>query len=302
MALLSLSQLFTMLKNSEVQASSKQKLSVAFYMFVTNQCCVYPTRTYAGKKRTNQPGIFIITFTSEMDLTIYRKQALLRYHLPAIYQANEFHGDKLFRDKSNELITLLTRCFEDESNFHSNDFNYLPMDVIIDYIRRTHKLYLDKLLQEMEQSIHLLASAYPSGHPLLFILNRFYSRYKTELVMHIRQEDDKLLPYIHYLSTCLKSGFDAYGFFRHRKKFSIQKFIDNHHDNDIALERIRDKVLSYDPPQVNRFMHGVLVHQLDFFRQDLKLHGLIEDRVLIPRAMDMEHRVETFLNKTAALN
>lgn len=237
-----------------------------------------------------------------MDLTIYRKQALLRYHLPAIYQVNEFHGDSLFRDKSNEFITLLTRCFEDETYFKSNDFNYFPMDIVVDYIHRTHRLYLDKLLQEIEQSIHLLCSAYPSGHPLLFILNRFYSSYKTELVTHIRQEDDKLLPYIQYLGTSLKNGFDGYGYFKQRKKFSIQRFIDNHHDNDSTLEKVRDKVLSYDPPQVNRFIYGVLIQQLEFFRQDLRLHGMIEDRVLIPRALDMEHRLEAVFNKTAALN
>ncbi len=237
-----------------------------------------------------------------MDLTVFKKQVLQRYHLPAIYQMNEFHGDGAYLEQSSDFISLLARCFEDESAFRSSDFNDVPMDILMDYIRRTHRLYLDKSLQEIEQSIHLLCTAYPSGHPILAVLNNFYLDYKTDLIIHIRQEDERLLPYIQFLETSLKGGFNPHEFFKNRKHFSMQLFIDNHSDNDSELETVRARILTYDPPPMNRFIYGVLVQQLEFFRQDLKIHGMIEDRVLIPRALDMEHRLETIFSQTARLN
>lgn len=237
-----------------------------------------------------------------MDSSIFHKQVLQRYHLPAIYQMNEFHGDGAYLEQNNDFIALLSRCFEDDTTFRSSDFNDVPMDVLMDYIRRTHRLYLDKSLQEIEQSIHLLHGAYPSGHPILAVLNDFYLDYKTDLIIHIRKEDERLLPYIQFLENSLKGGFNPHEYFMNRKRFSIQKFIEHHEDNDSELEEVRAQVLTYEPPQMNRFLYGVLVQQLEFFRQDLKIHGMIEDRVLIPRALDMEHRLEAVFSKTARLN
>ena len=237
-----------------------------------------------------------------MDISNFRKQVLQRYNLPAIYQINEFHGDGAYLEQSSEFISLLARCFEDESTFRSSDFNDVPMDILMDYIRRTHRLYLDKSLQEIEQSIDLLQSAYPSGHPLLAILNDFYLEYKTDLIVHIRKEDQKLLPYIQFLENSLKGGFNAHEFFLNRQRFSIQSFIENHAENDTELEEVKAKILLYEPPLMNRFIYGVLIQQLEFFRQDLTIHGMIEDRVLIPRALDMEHRLEAIFSKTARLN
>lgn len=237
-----------------------------------------------------------------MDSTIYTKQVMQRYNLPAIYQVNDFHGVRNYHSHNNDFISLLAKYFEDESTFRTRDFKEVPMDILMDYIRRTHRLYLDKSLQEIEQSIMLLAKAYPTGHPLLKMLNKFYLRYKNDLIIHIRNEDDKLLPYILFLENSLRHGFNAYHYLKNRQKFCIQNFIDNHEDNNMSLEKVKSRVLSYDPPKINRFVYGVLIQQLEFFSQDLKIHGLIEDRILIPRALDMEHRLEAIFEKTAQLN
>ena len=219
-----------------------------------------------------------------------------------MYQINEFHGDVAYLEQSKEFINLLARCFEDETAFRNSDFNDVRMDVLMDYIRRTHRLYLDKSLQEIEQSIHLLRDAYPADHPILAMLNEFYLDYKTDLIQHIRKEDDRLLPYIQFLANSLNGGFNAHNYFLHRQRFNIQKFIEGHEDNDSELESVRLKVLAYEPPLMNKFIYGVLVQQLEFFRQDLRIHGMIEDRVLIPRALDMEHRLETIFSKIARQN
>ncbi len=237
-----------------------------------------------------------------MDPTIFRKQVMQRYHLPAIYQVNEFHGDAAYLEQCNNFINLLSRCFEDETTFRSSDFNEVPMEVLIDYIRRTHKLYLEKSLQEIEQSISLLHDAYPTGHPMLAMLNEFYLGYKTELIRHIRHEDERLLPYIGFLENSLRNGFNPHDYFTHRQLFNISQFIEHHEDNDSELDDVRKKVQAYEPPQMNRFIYGVLIQQLEFFRQDLKIHGLIEDIVLIPRALDMEQRLEMIFKKTTLLN
>ena len=86
------------------------------------------------------------------------------------------------------LLTLLD-VFEDQSSFNAKAFNRFTLKVIVDYLRKTHAYYLSKKLLEIEQSIHLLVNAYPRAHPMLLLLNTFYTDYKSHLINHIEMEE-----------------------------------------------------------------------------------------------------------------
>ncbi|MBL0340542.1 MAG: hypothetical protein IPP71_06255 [Bacteroidetes bacterium] len=58
----------------------------------------------------------------------------------------------------------------------------------------------------------------------------------------------------------------------------------------------------YEPPVVNRFVYQVLLNQLEFFGHDLKIHGRIEDQVLLPAALNMEKKLTEMLSETAMMN
>ncbi|MBL0340541.1 MAG: hypothetical protein IPP71_06250 [Bacteroidetes bacterium] len=116
-----------------------------------------------------------------MDHLLVKQQVLQRYQFPSLKDG------EMESDQNSDFIATLIKAFEDDGNFKYSEFDKFPLEIIIDYIRRTHRLYLNKSLQEIEQSIALLNDAYSIGHPLLEMLNEFFLDYKTELVLHVKE-------------------------------------------------------------------------------------------------------------------
>lgn len=185
-----------------------------------------------------------------------------------------------------EFLLALLNVFEDRKAFRPEDFNRFPLRVIVDYVRKTHAYYLNKKLLEIEQSIHLLVSAYPSAHPLLLLLRNFYTDYKGHLIKHIEMEERELLPYITQLELVALGTGKLSG----TVSLSIGQFIQQHHDTEKDLEEVRNTILSYSPPAGNQTLYRILLSQLQVFEKDIAVHALMEDEVLLPRALELERK------------
>jgi len=183
-----------------------------------------------------------------------------------------------------EFLLALLDVFEDQDTFEPEAFSRFSMSTIVDYLRKTHAYYLNKKLLEIEQSIHLLVNAYPSAHPILLLLHNFYADYKSHLVKHIEMEERELLPYIIQLEKATKEGGESIA----HSTISVQKFIDSHHDTEKDLQEVRAAILHYSPPAVNQTLYRILLSQLQVFEKDMAIHALMEDDVLLPRALELE--------------
>jgi regulator of cell morphogenesis and NO signaling len=186
-----------------------------------------------------------------------------------------------------EFIATLLRVFE-EKVFSAHDFEAFPVEIIVDYIQRTHVYYFEKKLPEIEQSILLLSGLYDSHHPILGALQNFFHCYVQDLSEHIQAEEQLLLPYIKMMQDAEKTPAHFSGFVLARRDYSIDRFLSDHHDTEEELKDIRQTIRLYDPPQTNASLYRILLTQLQTFEQDLCVHANIEEEVLIPKATKME--------------
>jgi regulator of cell morphogenesis and NO signaling len=233
----------------------------------------------------------------DMFSNLYTGQVLQRYPSTWIADAPEN------REILDEFIHALSVAFEMPSEFDEAQFKKFPVALITDYIRKTHRHYLFRKLPEMEQSIQLLLQDYSDDHPLLHILQAFYSDYKTELSLHICEEENHLLPYVDYLLHAENEGCDLREFFRQTKRYCMNDFEQDHHDDhEKELLEIKRTIQLHRPPPTNGTPYRILVQQLDNFHRDLVVHGLIEDRVLLPKMKEMESRLTAAFNTVARLN
>src|SRR5580704_16578394 len=145
-----------------------------------------------------------------MELDFALRQLMQRY-MPAGQLTGNFNP---------ELISTLARVLEDEKAFDPTLFDRFPMEVILDYIRRTHSFYIFRKLPEIEQSIDILLKDYTNQHPLLPVLQEFYKNYQDSLTAHIRKEENELLPYIDYLVTGIIT-FDPLEHFIRTAEYSV---------------------------------------------------------------------------------
>lgn len=218
-------------------------------------------------------------------------QIVQRYNLSnekdLLYSYEELKRLNLDRD----FIYTLLQTFEDDKSFSENEYEKFSMNMLLDYLQRTHSYYLSKKLPEIEQSIQILLRDYSDNHPLLHILNDFFYEYTNDLTTHIKAEEKHLLPYIKELLELEKGFSDKEKFNQVLNNFSLQKFIDSHQDTEKDLSAVRNSILEYQPPATNQTPYRILISQLQAFERDLCVHALIEDRVLIPRAIDLEKQL-----------
>jgi len=229
-------------------------------------------------------------------------QIMQRYE--SIAHKDLLYSYETFRriDIDQEFIYTLLRTFEDEKSFSEKEYRKFSLDIIIDYVRRTHRYYLTKKLCEIDQSIGILLKDYTGNHPLLHILNDFFADYTAHLTSHIRAEEKQLLPYIKCLLKVEKNEAGAVEYHSATKKYSLQAFIDNHHDTEQDLSNVRNAMLQYHPPSTNQTPYRILLSQLQYFEKDLAIHALIEDKVLIPRARQLELKLKRIFSPTAKWN
>lgn len=230
------------------------------------------------------------------------EQILQRYQLRAdytkLYPGDETHAIPV----SKEFVNTLLGIFEDEQTFSANAFDRFSLNTMLDYLHRTHQFYLSKKLCEIDQSISILLQNYSHRHPLLLILRDFFTEYKASLTAHIMAEEKHLLPYIKSLMFAEADQAGLSQYLLAQKSYSIQQFINSHHDTEEDLSNIRATILSYEPPPTNQTPYRILLLQLEAFEKDLSVHALIEDEVLIPRALVLEKVIKDFIKKTAPLN
>lgn len=215
------------------------------------------------------------------------RQVLVRYNVSHAHELM-YSFEELTRLGINpDFVFVLLEVFEDQRTFDLHAFDAFRLEVIVDYIRKTHRYYLDRKLLEIEQSIHLLLKAYPEAHPLLVILSDFYSSYKLHLTKHIEVEETQLLPYILHLEKVDdgKASFQAYP-----HSYSLNRFLVHHQDTEKELSDVREAMLHYSPPPTNETLYRILISQLEVLEKDLAVHALIEEDVLLPRAMAMERK------------
>jgi regulator of cell morphogenesis and NO signaling len=216
-------------------------------------------------------------------------QVMVRYNIEKAHHVLYSYDELKSINVDIDFIHQLLKLFEDERSFKADDFDKFSLEVIVDYIRKTHTYYLSKKLLEIEQSINLLLQNYPEGHPLLQVLHSFYSRYKAHLSQHIAEEEHTLLPYVlqmEQLQTgAIKGTFNNNG-------FSLKSFLDSHHDVEDDLQIARKAILEYNPPATNETPYRILLSQLQVFEKDLAVHALIEDYVLVPRALNLERQLQ----------
>lgn len=216
------------------------------------------------------------------------KQLLQRYTVAHAHNlVYSFDGLTSLGIDTNFILALL-QVQEDKLAFKQEDFNRFRLGVIVDYIRKTHQYYLHKKMLEIEQNIHLLLNNYPVAHPLLLILNQFYKDYKEHLRQHIQFEERELLPYILHLEK-VEDGKEKRE--DYSSNFTLNQFLEQHHDTEEDLQKVCDTILHYSPPEGNQTLYRILLSQLQVFEKDLAVHALIEDHVLLPRAIALEQKL-----------
>ena len=233
-------------------------------------------------------------FNAEDELSwIIRQNYLL---LPVI---NRFglslgFGDKKVQEICNEMsipsgfFLAIINTYHNPDYFPEEALLSFPPLLIVDYLRKTHIYYLEYSIPKIENLLNTLMKNCSGNCTELNMIESFYKKYKEEFLIHIRDEEEKVFPYVldlYHLTENERKNKD------HNSNYSIRQFEKEHTNVDEKLNDLKNLILKYLKPDYDQNHCNEFLFALFQLEQDLKDHARIEDKILVPKVLEMEKQI-----------
>lgn len=220
----------------------------------------------------------------------YSALALQRYGFNTRMEEKPLEVACRLKGINSKFVLGILDSFENGGQGQKGKFAQFSAPVIVDYLRRTHTLYLEKKLPEIEQSLNHLVYGYQYHQPYLVAIKALFDRYKQNLIVHIEEEEKNFFPHALYVFDQYHRGGCLNKFSKKLRKYSVNDFAHHHDDTETELMLIREAIIKYSPKEVEASLHRVLMSQIESFVHDLNIHAMIEDEVLVPKIIELERK------------
>ncbi|HBF87740.1 MAG TPA: hemerythrin domain-containing protein [Bacteroidales bacterium] len=182
----------------------------------------------------------------------------------------------------------IVNTFHDKNYFPQKRMQTFSVLDIIDYLRKTHKFYLNQKLPIIEKMINELIDENQAQKKSLTLLVSFFTEYKQELINHIEREEKKVYPYILEIYNALEAKSKNQELFNKMNAYSIEKYEGEHDNVEEKLFDLKNIIIKYLPPLVDSNICNRILSELFKLEKDLNDHSRIEDKVLVPKVSQME--------------
>lgn len=192
-------------------------------------------------------------------------------------------------DKSHVLKTFY--LFDRSHRFSFKELDKYPLEIVIEYLKYSHHLFIkDKL-----PYIARLVNNYPVEDDLKLIFPEFVE----EFIRHIYEEEDTLFHYVERLigiqkNPALNPAIALWNY----QSISLQKTHREHREED-ELAGIRALI----EDTTNRSIHWqVISKEIKAFDREMWYHAEIENKILFPKAIELEASITDKISQLSKLN
>ncbi len=175
------------------------------------------------------------------------------------------------------------------------DFNSWPLDLLADYVEKTHHRYVEDKSQILLPFLDKLCKVHGASHPELFKVNDLFIGCAQEMAQHMKKEELILFPFIKKLVKAEATD----GKFENPHFGTVNNPIEMMmHDHVVEGERfvkIAELTNNYTPPADGCNTYKVTYAMLQEFESDLHKHIHLENNILFPKASKLEEKLRTAL-------
>ncbi len=171
------------------------------------------------------------------------------------------------------------------------DFTSWPLDLLADYIEKTHHRFIAEKSPILVAFLDKLCRVHGHNHPELFEITELFKGCAQELGSHMQKEEQILFPFIKKMvaSNLNNSELDQPGFGSVANPIAMMKA--EHENEGERLEKISVLTDNYLPPADACNTYKVTYAMLHEFEQDLHTHIHLENNILFPQALQMESQM-----------
>ncbi|WP_426485823.1 iron-sulfur cluster repair di-iron protein [Flavobacterium sp. 2] len=185
------------------------------------------------------------------------------------------------------LLENVLQVAQSENN-GSIDFNSWPLDLLADYIEKTHHRYVEEKTNVLLPFLDKLCNVHGANHPELFRINELFIGCAGELAQHMKKEELVLFPFVKRMVKTKESD----GILSQPTFGTVSNPIAmmmNEHDNEGERFRaIAELTNNYTPPADACTTYRVTFAMLKEFEADLHKHIHLENNILFPKAVVLE--------------
>ena len=184
-----------------------------------------------------------------------------------------------------ELERLLTQQAE-----NTIDFRQWPLDLLADYIEKTHHRYVEEKIPVLLQFLNKLTKVHGERHPELFEINELFIGCAGELTQHLKKEELVLFPFIRKMVGATISGQPLEAPHFGTVQNPVAMMMHEHDGEGDRFRKIAALTNNYTPPADACNTYKVTYAMLKEFEEDLHKHIHLENNILFPSAIHLEQK------------
>ena len=171
------------------------------------------------------------------------------------------------------------------------DFKTWPLDLLADYIEKTHHRYVEDKSPELIAYFDKICEVHGENHKELFEIKELLEQTVGNLTQHMKKEELILFPFIRKMENAKRRGEElqkpTFGSIENPiKEMESEHFAEGNRFRDI--ERLSN---NYTPPKDACNTYRVSFAMLKEFQDDLHLHIHLENNILFPKSILMEEQL-----------
>jgi len=172
-------------------------------------------------------------------------------HNAFIVIANLYNG---FFPAENEIYTIV---------------NIKP---ILHFLKKSHSFYIEDKYPELKYYLERIRNVHSSRD--FQLIEQFFNDYFEEVLEHLKYEDEIAFPYFYSLERKDKNT--------QTKSFSVKDYRNHHTDIETKLTDLKNLFLKHIKIKSDLNIKRKFLNTLFGLEFDLKIHSVIEEKVLIP--------------------
>jgi regulator of cell morphogenesis and NO signaling len=194
-----------------------------------------------------------------------------------------------------DFFLIISNTYLDETFVPGEKLTGFSLRTVVEYLTSTHSWFLESAIPGVERKLLLLLEQSDVSEKEMELVTGFFNDYKQDLLGHIEEEENEVLPYILELENQSGKERPDPGFIEKLKTYSIREFEQEHDRLEYSLENLSRLILKYLPPVDDFALCAGVLEDLSDLVKDLVDHADMEDKVLIPRVAELEQQL---LHKT----
>ena len=211
-----------------------------------------------------------------------------KYHIDFCCKGNRTIEEACENKKANpeeiyrELEEVASRKSEDI------DFNAWPLDLLADYVEKTHHRYVEEKSAMLIPFLNKLCKVHGDRHPELFDINKLFLESANDLAAHMKKEELILFPFIKKMVKAKSKGetIDRPHFGTVENPVAMMK--EEHEAEGDRFVKISELTNGYQFPDDACGTYQVTFRMLEDFENDLHKHIHLENNILFPKAIELE--------------